>query len=320
MQAAWKRWLLAAALAWGIPWVMMGVLTGLAPQPTTESTVSTTRTLQETTAPLPMTITVLIDGKELDMALSDYLTGVLLGELPSSFHMEAKKAQAVVARTYTLRTIASMDKHNGAICTDSRCCQAYMNPDACRNPQAVVQAKQAVGETADMVLTYGGELILATYFSCSGGYTEDAVAVWGGDVPYLQAVESPGEEQAYCFTDRVTFSAQEFQRALGVSLSGSPATWFGGATYTEGGGVNTMKIGGRVYKGTDLRQLLGLRSTVFTVTTKENTIIVDTKGYGHRVGMSQYGAQAMALAGKGYREILSHYYLNTILSKIEDMV
>ena len=171
----------------------------------------------------------------------------------------------------------------------------------------------------EQVLTYENALIEATYFSCSGGSTEDAVAVWGNAYPYLKAVDSPGEEHAAHYTDTVTFTPLQFQSALGVILSGTPENWFGPVTYTEGGGVDTMQIGKTIYKGTELRQKLSLRSTAFTVSVGEY-ITITTEGDGHRVGMSQYGADAMAAAGKDYREILAHYYPGTELCALDTVV
>ena len=179
---------------------------------------------------------------------------------------------------------------------------------------------QAVRETAGQVLLYDGKLIRATYFSCSGGYTEDAVAVWGRDYPYLQSVKSPGEEETVYYTDTKEFTLEDFQDALGVSLDGQPHTWFGQITYTLGGGVDTVQIGGVTYRGTTLRSLLSLRSTVFQIVVREASILFETKGYGHRVGMSQYGADAMAMEGYDYRQILSHYYLDTVLSDYYEVV
>ena len=253
--------------------------------------------------------------------LEAYLVGVVLAEMPASFEPEALKAQAVVARTYTMRANLTGGKHgDGSVCTDYACCQAYIAPEDYLSQggtrENLDKITAAVTDTAGQVLTYEGSLIEATYFSCSGGSTEDAVAVWGTDYPYLQAVESPGEEYAAHFTDTVTYTSSQFQSALGVSLTGSPKAWFGAVTYTEGDGVDTMQIGGKTYKGTQLRQLLSLRSTAFTVSVGEN-ITITTKGFGHRVGMSQYGADAMALSGKGYEEILTHYYQGTVLTYLD---
>lgn len=263
------------------------------------------------------------DDRIIHMNLNEYLTGVLLAEMPASFEQEAKKAQAVVARTYAIRADEVRSKHeDAAVCMDSTCCQGYISPEQYMEKggaeETVDAAQEAVWETGNNVLTYEGNLIEATYFSCSGGSTEDAVAVWGTDVPYLRATDSPGEEQATHFTDTVTFTVKEFAAALALDLKGPPESWLGPVTYTEGGGVHTMMIGGISFEGTALRKILNLRSTAFTVEAGENGIVVTTRGYGHRVGMSQYGADAMAAAGKDYPQILSHYYQGTVLTSWTD--
>ena len=319
MRKTWKEVALAMFLAWGMPWLIWGVMS-VAREESSQYTTLPVQTQAETE--IRQTVNVLTETGVEEMELTDYLTGVLLCEMPGQFHLEAKKAQAVVARTYTLRTALYKDKHeNAAICTDPSCCQGYRDPqgylEAGGNEAYVEEARLACLLTRESVLTYEGELIDATYFSCSGGQTEDAVAVWGADIPYLQSVQSPGEEEAAHYTDTVFFTPKGFQQALGTQLTGAPESWFGAVTYTEGGGVDTMLIGGSLYTGTRLRSLLGLRSTVFTVDVSADTIAVTTRGYGHRVGMSQYGAQAMAVSGSDYRQILAHYYLGTELETME---
>lgn len=258
------------------------------------------------------------DGAVISMDLDEYLTGVVLGEMPADFELEALKAQSVVARTYTLKVCTTGKKHpSGAVCTESSCCQSYISPaeylTSGGTQQSVDKIRLAVAATHNQVLTYDGKLIDATYFSCSGGRTEDAVAVWGTEVPYLQSVPSPGEEGAAHYSDAVYFTAAQFSGALGGTLTGSPVHWLGKVTYTDGGGVDTIVIGGVVYRGTTLRQLLSLRSTAFTMRATGDGITVTTHGYGHRVGMSQYGADAMAVQGSTYDQILAHYYQNTTL-------
>ena len=258
------------------------------------------------------------DGTVQNMDLDTYLVGVLLAEIPASFEQEAKKAQIVVARTYAMRAITEGGKHeNAAVCMESACCQGFMSEatylELGGKQEAITQLKNLVAETDRQVLVYDGKLIEATYFSCSGGLTEDAVAVWGKEVPYLKATESPGEEHAAHFTDQVSFSRSELEAALGVALGESPMDWVGTVTYTAGGGVNTMEIGGQVFTGTQLRSLLNLRSTAFSAVPDGELLCVTTRGYGHRVGMSQYGADAMAATGHDYREILSHYYQGAVL-------
>lgn len=261
---------------------------------------------------------LMADGAVEQLELDAYVTCVVLAEMPAEFEMEALKAQAVVARTYALKRYRTGEKHEqGAVCTDPACCQAYCSQTdflARGESEANLQKiRDAVEQTKDQVLTYNDALIEATYFSCSGGRTEDALAVWGAQIPYLQAVDSPGEEDASHYMDTVSFSLQEFAQCMELEPNRLTGDWVGTVTYTAGGGVDTIQIGGEVYKGTTVRQRLGLRSTAFVMTAVGNTVTVTTKGFGHRVGMSQYGAEAMAVAGSGYEQILAYYYQGTTL-------
>ena len=227
------------------------------------------------------------NGEMEEWAVDDYLIGVVLAEMPAWFEAEALKAQAVVARTYALKAYRTGGKHgDGSVCTQPGCCQAYISEDAYLQEKGstadLEKIRAAVEETSGYVLVYDGDLIEATYFSCSGGRTEDAVAVWGTVYPYLQAVESPGEEDAAAFYREKIFTPEQFRKALAVQLKGQPEDWFGKVTYTAGGGVETMTIGGVAYKGTTLRSLLGLRSTMFSISLEDGNILVRMKGYGHR--------------------------------------
>lgn len=268
------------------------------------------------TQPNQRILRVLQDGEVVQMELEEYIAGVVLSEMPADFQEEALKAQAVVARTYAMKRMEQGSKHEGsAVCTESACCQGYRTAQAYLasggEQEAVEKVSKAVADTAGLVLKYEGALIDATYFSCSGGSTEAAVEVWGADVPYLQAVDSPGEEIAVHFTDEARFTVEEFARLTGCT--GKPEGWLGQVTYTQGGGVDTMALGGTIFTGTDLRKLLGLRSTDFAIQLEGDTVVVTTQGFGHRVGMSQYGAEAMARQGCSFEEILAHYYIGTTL-------
>lgn len=270
----------------------------------------------------------LLTGNDIQsLPLSEYLTGVVLSEMPASFQLEALKAQAVAARTFTLRHVAAGKHDTADLCADSSCCQAWASLDTLQDKlgdafsQYWQKAAQAVEETDGMVLTYDGQLIDAVYFSCSGGSTEDAVAVWGGDVPYLQAVESPGEEISKKFETQVTVPLAQFRQILeaadpDVWLSGSADSWFGPCSLTEGGGVATWEIGGQSFTGTQLRSLFSLNSANFTISAGDSEIVFIVSGYGHRVGMSQYGAEAMARAGSDFEEILLHYYTGVTLTRM----
>lgn len=258
--------------------------------------------------------------------LETYLVEVVLSEMPASFALDALKAQAVAARTFTMRRMNQPKHEDFHVCGDSACCQAWTSRDVLEQKLGNAfsacweKASKAVRATEGEVLYYGDTLIDAVYFSCSGGKTEDAVAVWGSDVPYLQSVESPGEENAPVFEGTETFSEEEFRQIIcaaepSADLSGNPSGWFGEVSRSDGGGVLSMTIGGISFSGVRLRSLLGLRSTLFTTSVTEDGIRFQVRGYGHRVGMSQYGANAMAGAGKSYREILNHYYTGAEIRK-----
>lgn len=250
-------------------------------------------------------VTVEVDGEPETMALNDYLTGVLMGEMPASYPLEALKAQAVAARTYTIRRM----EQGGTLSDDPTVCQAYIPVSRAeekfgdQTEEYLAKLQQAVTETDGQVLTYDGELIAATYFSCSGGKTESAQAVWGGEVPYLVSVDSPGEEDSSSFSSTESVDMAEFLEVLGITSAGISEI-----TYTDGGGVDTIVIGGKTFTGLELRELFGLRSTRFTMEITADTVSFSVQGYGHRVGMSQNGARVMAEAGNDYTEILKRYY------------
>ena len=258
---------------------------------------------------------VLREDEVMELSLGEYLVGVVSREMPEQFPLEALKAQAVAARTFTLRQIENGKHWQADICTDSSCCQAWT-----AEPNA--SARQAVRETDGLVAVYDNALIEATYFSCSGGRTEPAAAVWGNELPYLQSVASPGEENAPRFTETVELEAELFAQRLQAAypqmqLWGTAPQWFGQLRYTTGGGLAEVDIGGVAVSGTSLRKLFGLRSTDMKFAVNEERIQITTYGYGHRVGMSQYGAKAMAEAGAQFDEIITHYYQGVELRRLE---
>ncbi len=260
-------------------------------------------------------LTVLCEDELLELSLGEYLAGVVSREMPEHFPAEALKAQAVAARTFTLRQMENGKHWQADICTDSSCCQAW-------SAETNESAQQAVGETDGLVVVYDNALIEATYFSCSGGRTEPAVAVWGNELPYLQSVPSPGEEDAPRFMETVELESDLFaQRLLAVypqmKLWGTAPQWFGQLRYTTGGGLAEVEIGGVAVTGTSLRKLFGLRSTDMKFAVNAERIQITTYGYGHRVGMSQYGAKAMAEAGAQFDEIIIHYYQGVELRRLE---
>lgn len=304
--------------------VLPGFVVRLAtPAPEQKQPESTDATGERDEVSVPGIWVLMSDGSIQWMALEEYLIGVILAEMPTSYDHEALCAQAVVARTYALKRQGGERHPQGAICTDPACCQAYVDVaqylDGLGYEEDVTIARNAVSATAGMVVTYENELIEATYYHSSGGYTEDAVVVWGVDYPYLQAVESPGEEGMDGYYQRVFYTKADLERLLERVLPGSPGSWLGWTTYTIGNGVETMLLAGIQYSGIELRSLLGLNSTIFSMEAEGDGLWITTYGKGHRVGMSQTGAQAMALQGCSWQEILAHYYPGTRIDKMEDV-
>lgn len=273
---------------------------------------NTNETEPENTDPEQIRV-LLDDGTVTAMDLETYLIGVVMGEMPADFEIEALKAQAVVARTYALRNREYGSKHPEAdVCVDSACCQNYVE---FHEGESYDKIYQAVTVTAGQVLTYQNRLIEATYFASSGGRTEDAVAVWGNDVPYLQSTESPEDPYAQQQIETATLTVNEFMACLSL-----PGTYpeIQNTTYTAGGGVDTLTVCNTEFRGTELRKLLNLPSTLFQITVIGDHVVITSRGYGHRVGMSQYGAEVMAVDGATYEEILLHYYQGTTLEEFVD--
>ena len=264
------------------------------------------------------------------MTLQDYLWGVVAAEMPASFAPEALKAQAVAARTYSIYQMGqSGEKHPGAdVCDDYTCCQAYVTPaqaaqswgeDAERYADKV---SQAVAGTDGLLCLYGGAPIDAVFFSSAAGKTSDAVEVWGSQVPYLRSVDSPEGEEVPGWKTVVTFTLEEFrirflERFPQADLSGPAVGWFSEPTLDSSGGVASMTVGGVAATGTQLRAALGLRSAHFTVEPGEESVVLYVTGYGHGVGMSQYGANALAAQGEDFETILKWYYTGVTVSGLE---
>jgi stage II sporulation protein D len=269
-----------------------------------------------------MIIRVMEGGIVKTMDLSEYLTGVVRAEMPASFEPEALKAQAVAARTYTLYHLSVGGNHGETadICTNAACCQAYTDKGtAWKKWGEAAQCYeekiwQAVKETDGQVLLYQGEPILAVFHAASAGMTRPAGAVWSRDVPYLQSVSSPEPETSIPnYYSKKTFTTKAFQQLISAAYAAAHFSedvdrWISDPITDAAGNVEQITVGGITIKGTELRSILELRSACFTweVTGKDITFYVT--GYGHGVGLSQYGANQMAKDGAGWKEILSHYY------------
>ena len=270
-----------------------------------------------------VTLTIQDGDTTEQMTLERYLTGVVRGEMPASFEMEALRAQAAAERSYMYYQLAAgrKDAHPDAdFCTDHTCCSAYLSETAAREKWGGdfapwnTRVEQAVSDTDGQVVLYNGRPILAVFHSSSAGRTAAAGDVWSGDLPYLVSVDSPeGEETVPNYYSTVTFTAAEAKEKLltahpELKLSGTPDRWFGAAAENGSGRVETVSVGGTDIEGTELRRIFGLRSACFTVAADSESVTFRVTGYGHGVGMSQYGANQLAREGKTWQEILEWYY------------
>ena len=276
------------------------------------------------------------DAEEIRLLpLEDYVFGALAAEMPANYAPEALKCQAVAART---RAVAQSHAFGGNgcvrhpdcdICTDSACCQAYQTDAQLKarwgSEYAVLRARidRAVRATDGLLLTSGGLPIEVLYHACSGGKTEDAAAVFASAKPYLVSVDSPGEEGYAGFRADTSFSCEEAADLLLRAFPGCGVTadTLSSAirlqSTTASGRVATLLVGSQTVRGADFRKALSLRSTYFTWEADGDRIVFHTVGYGHGVGLSQAGAQAMAADGADFAEILAHYYPGTQLTRMD---
>ncbi|MCD8356245.1 MAG: stage II sporulation protein D [Clostridia bacterium] len=276
------------------------------------------------------TIAVSVNGTVREMTLEEYAAGAVAAEMPASFPEEALKAQAVAARTFAMykQSLGTDQTHPDAVvCDDYTHCAAFVDLETQSGDLWGSNAKEwkkkvqaAVEATKGEIVTYNGSPIAAVFHSASAEETESAVSVWGTDIPYLVAVDSTGDDACPEYDASETFGAEKFRQIMlakypDINLTGLPKTWFTDIQSSEAGGVTTCKIGGEELKGTEVRELFGLNSTHFTVSTTDTSITFHTQGYGHGVGMSQYGAKSMAENGSSYEEILLHYYTGTEVQK-----
>lgn len=270
------------------------------------------------------------------MQMEDYLVGVVAAEMPAEFPPDALKAQAVAARTYVAKRISAggveNPLHAGAdVCDDHRHGQAWLSREELKKRWGTVRyynyyykVKKAVEETKGQVLTYGGELIDPAYHASCGGQTENAEDVWKYPAPYLKSVPCPYDSDPEP-VQTASFSFEQVDQALGTSLSVVPAAGkektalvFKLVEKTGTGRPKVMQIGNRKFQAVAVRDQLGLRSTSFTWDIEGDTVTFTTTGYGHGVGLCQYGAKGMANHGYDYRVILGHYYSGAEITEMKE--
>ncbi|XOI99531.1 stage II sporulation protein D [Paenibacillus polymyxa] len=275
-------------------------------------------------------------GTTMNLPLEDYVTGVVAAEMPAEFRLEALKAQAIAARTFIVRRLAASDTSGvpsgAADVTDTVSHQVFIPPDQVKadwtrlgKAKEWEKLQQAVRESRDTVMTYQGKAITASFFSTSNGYTENAEDVWGNAVPYLQSVDSPWDKNlAPGYKQTVTMKRNEILQKL--NLDAIPVTtqkggsWMEVLSTTKGHRIKEMQIAGETFSGPEVRKLLGLRSSQFSWKTTGDEVQITTFGYGHGVGMSQWGANGMAQEGHTATQILKHYYTGISFGQASKML
>ena len=254
------------------------------------------------------------NGSIINLNMTDYLIGVVSSEMPASFNLEALKAQSVLARTYALKA-----KQTGKKLTDTVSTQSYIDIDQMKNKWEnsfntyYNKIKNAVENTNGEYLNYNGNYIEALYHSTNNGKTESSLDVFGNYYPYLISVSSEYDKNASSYLRTISMPLDTISNKLGLSLNNDSVISI--LSYTDGGNIKEININGNNFSGKKVRELLGLRSADFDISISDNNANITTRGYGHGVGMSQYGANGMANAGYSYKDILSHYYPGTTLTK-----
>ncbi|HEY0829479.1 MAG TPA: stage II sporulation protein D [Bacilli bacterium] len=265
------------------------------------------------------------DRKIQSLPLEYYVRGVVAAEMPIEFELEALKAQAVAARTYIVRRALQQDFSNvpvlGAWVTDTVTHQAYLSVEELKRKWGLLKyavymekLNQAVNETKDIIITYQGEPIVATFFSTSNGYTENSEEYWNEYIPYLRSVPSLWDTQiSPKYRETVSYPYDDFLVKFGIKPAFTLPVSTGNAmiqvlSTTEGRRIKQVRIGNKTFSGREVRERLSLKSSQFSWTIKDRQIYITTYGYGHGVGMSQWGANGMAMEGNTYTDILSYYY------------
>ncbi|MBR4030323.1 MAG: stage II sporulation protein D [Clostridia bacterium] len=242
-------------------------------------------------------------GVVITMGVEEYVLKCLAKEMPATFEMEALKAQAVAIRSY-LSCKKEQEKHDGAmVCTDFNCCAAFLRDLSSLNKENQERLRNAVLETKGQILMFDGYPANTVFHAISAGKTENAKDVWGTDLPYLRSVVSDVDKSIEKYESSATFTKENIKEIFSVNNAE-----ISGIERTDAGYVKLLKIGGQIFSGAEIRKRLNLRSTAFDVTAVGEDIIFNVKGYGHGVGMSQWGANEYAKKGFSYKQILEHYY------------
>ena len=287
------------------------------PETTAEADESDTTEAAQPAAQSEGTIQVVraSSGKTETIAMREYLVGCVAAEMEAGCHLEALKAQAVASYTYARYRLEVGGRE--ALSDSGKSDQGFEDEAQRRQRWGKdfdfyeARVERAVDAVLGQTITREGRPILAAYCAVSGGRTESAENYWGDDLPYLQSVDSPGDKLSPDYSRTVTLKSGDVEKALekaGAKPGKDPAKWFGTPKRSEAGAVLEIEAGGKVFTGRALREALNLRSANFTIAYRDGAFEIRCLGYGHGVGMSQYGADFMARQGSNYKEILEHYY------------
>lgn len=258
-----------------------------------------------------------------DVPLEDYIVGVVAAEMSADFELEAQKAQALAARTYTVSHLLGGNKEEEFDITDTVQHQVYKNNQELQqqwgsNYEANIEKiKAAVEATKGQIITYNEDPITPAYFSMSNGFTENSEDYWENEVPYLRSVPSPWDLENPKLVSQETFSKDELEKLLEVDIPNGKSNDILIAR-NDSGRVSEFVIEGNTFTGREVRDKLALRSSDFSVKQNNDHFIFTTKGYGHGIGMSQFGADAMAKEGKSYEEIVKYYYQGVEISTLDE--
>lgn len=256
----------------------------------------------------------------IELEIEEYVSGVVAAEMPASFGMEALKAQAVCARTYACKKILDGKPYplNANLSDDISCCQAYVSWERFQelHPAAYEELKEkiqsAVEATRGELVSYKDLPIDALYHSTCGGHTESAAAAWGSDIPYLQSVKCNYCSESDYYESTQVISLGSLQDKLTVNESADIEI----SQKSDSGRARQLRVNDRIISAGSFRQLFNLPSTNWELSKEDQGLIINSRGYGHGVGLCQYGANGMAQQGKDYRQILSHYYKNIRIKKL----
>lgn len=259
-----------------------------------------------------------------EMSMKEYVIGVVAAEMPAEYEIEALKAQAVVAYTYALYKSDLRKTEDYDVTDSSKTDQAFLSEATAKErfgdnyEKYIEKITLAVNEVLGQTITYDGKVILACCHSISGGKTESAEAIWGGSYPYLMPVESVGDVLNPKYLSEVTVKEKDVKSTLeklDVKIEGDADSWFKEAKKTESGTVTKINVCNKELKGSEIRTAFGLRSANFDIEYSDSQFKFTVRGYGHGVGMSQYGAQFMAQQGSSYKDILSWYYTDCTITE-----